>query len=80
MDSFERVKLFSYIQFVSINMIPLLIQPHVKGITLREQKLYLKICQSYELDICFKRGLDLSKGVLRVSISQRALKLQSVKV
>ena len=36
-------------------------KPYVNGVILREQNLSQKSCQSYELEVCFKAVLDLSK-------------------
>ena len=47
---------------------------------MREQNLSQKSCESNELEVYLKGGLDLSKDALSVSVSQRAAKLWSVKL
>ena len=49
--------------------------------SLKVSKTYLiKSCFSYEWKICLKKSLDLSNGVLWMSVGQRAAKLPAVKV
>ena len=60
--------------------LPLVNKPDVNGVTLREQNLSKKHCQSSELKVCFKECLDLSKELLWVSLSHRVAKLQAIKV
>ena len=54
----------------------LLNKPYLNGVTLREQILFLKCYQSLEQK---RRGLDLFKEVLWVSVGQSSAKLQAVK-
>ena len=63
-----------------MNVMPLLDKPHVNEVTLKEQNLFLKSCQSYELKLSFSRDLDLFKEVLWISVRQRAAELPAIKV
>ena len=58
---------------------PLLDNPYVSGVIFREKNLSKKYCQSYELKVCFRKGLDRFKWILWISVGQRAAKLQDVK-
>ena len=55
-------------------------KPYVNEVTLSKQNLSQKFYKSFELKVCFKRGLDLSKEILWVSVGQLAANLQTVKV
>ena len=62
-------------QFQRMNIIPLVNNHYENGVSLREQSLFQKYCQSHEAVKCSLGVIDLSKEVLKVSLGQGAAKL-----
>ena len=69
-----------YFYIWKMNIAPLQNKPYVNLVSLWKQNLSTKFCPSYNLEVCLKRSLDLSKEVLWVSVGQTAAKLWAIKV